>query len=163
MIEIEAAEMPARMGVAVAEFNQTITAPMRTAAVEVLESGGVTEVIVVEVAGALELPLASRALIERAGCAGVVAIGAVIKGETDHYEHVATEATRGIAQVALDTGCPVGNAILTVHEYDHALDRSRPGPGNKGAEAASATLDLARKLAGMESLISGGGDPPEVH
>jgi 6,7-dimethyl-8-ribityllumazine synthase len=119
---------------------------MRVAAVSVFEGAGVERVVVLEVAGALELPLASRSLIERHGCSGVVAIGAVIKGETDHYDHVATEATRGISQVALETGAPVGNAILTVHEYDHALERSRPGPGNKGAEAATAALDLARKL-----------------
>jgi 6,7-dimethyl-8-ribityllumazine synthase len=150
MIEIQPGDIPARMGVAVAAFNKPITDPMRAAAVAVFEAAGVEEVVVVEVFGALELPLASKALIERASCAGVVAIGAVIKGETDHYEHVATEATRGIAQVALETGCPVGNAILTVHEYDHALDRSRPGPGNKGAEAASAALDLARRLIAMD-------------
>jgi 6,7-dimethyl-8-ribityllumazine synthase len=150
MIEVQAGETPSRMGVAVAAFNKPITDPMRAAAIAVLESAGVGEVIVVEVAGALELPLAARGLIERADCAGVVAIGAVIKGETDHYEHVASEATRGIAQVALESGCPVGNAILTVHEYEHALDRARPGPGNKGAEAATAALELAQKLRGMD-------------
>lgn len=146
MIDIQPGEVPQRMGVAVSSFNEAITRPMRDAAVAVFEGAGVGEVVVVEVSGALELPLASSSLIKHHGCAGVVAIGAVIKGETDHYEYVAATATHGIARVALDTGAPVGNAILTVHEYDHAIERSRPGPGNKGTEAATATLDLARKL-----------------
>jgi 6,7-dimethyl-8-ribityllumazine synthase len=87
-------------------------------------------------------------LIDR-GCDGVVAVGAVIKGETDHYEYVCAEATRGIGEVALRTGRPVGNALLTVREYEHALERSRPGPGNKGAEAAEAVLTVCRGLAAL--------------
>ena len=150
MKELGTGPVPTTMGIAVAAFNEPITHPMRDAAVGALEAAGVAEVLVVEVAGALELPLAALHLIEQRGCAGVVAIGAVIKGETDHYQHVATEATRGIAEVGLRTGHPVGNAILTVHEYEHALERSRPGPGNKGAEAAEATLGLARLVGGPD-------------
>jgi len=120
---------------------------MREAAVKVLGDAGVTDIPIIEVPGALEIPVAALALIQRAGCDGVVAIGAVIKGETDHYEFVAGEATRGIGEVALRTGKPVGNAVLTVREYDHALERSRPGPGNKGAEAAGAVVALATALA----------------
>lgn len=141
--------VPERIGLAVSSFNATITNPMRDAALRVLKDAGVAEVPVFEVPGALEIPVAALALIERAGCAGVVAIGAVIKGETDHYEHVAKEATRGIGEVALRTGRPVANALLTVHEYDHALERSRPGPGNKGAEAALAVLAVARRLSSL--------------
>ena len=139
--------VPQRIGVVVSSFNAPITAPMRDAALRVLETAGVAEVPILEVSGALEIPVAALALLGRGGCAGVVAIGAVIKGETDHYEHVATEASRGIGEVALLTGKPVGNAVLTVREYEHAVERSRPGPGNKGGEAAEAVLALARRLA----------------
>ncbi|MEX1005250.1 MAG: 6,7-dimethyl-8-ribityllumazine synthase [Acidimicrobiia bacterium] len=139
--------VPRRVGVVVSSFNAPITAPMRDAAIRVLEAAGVEEVPVLEVSGALEIPVGALALLDKGGCAGVVAIGAVIKGETDHYEHVATETSRGIGEVALRTGKPVGNAVLTVREYDHAVERSRPGPGNKGAEAAEAVLALSRRLA----------------
>ena len=138
---------PRRIGIVCAQFNEPITRPMREAAVKVLGDAGVTDIPIIEVPGALEIPVAALALIQRAGCDGVVAIGAVIKGETDHYEFVAGEATRGIGEVALRTGKPVGNAVLTVREYDHALERSRPGPGNKGAEAAGAVVALATALA----------------
>lgn len=140
---------PGRIGIVCATFNAAITDPMREAAHKVLESSGVDEILVFEVPGALEIAVAARALIEEAGCEGVVAIGAVIKGETDHYEYVAAEASRGVAEVALRTGRPVGNALLTVREYDHAVERSRPGPGNKGAEAAEAVVAVARRLAGL--------------
>lgn len=141
-------ERPTRIGVVVSTFNGPITAPMRDAAVKTLNEAGVTEVPVFEVAGALEIPVAALALIER-GCDGVVAVGAVIKGETDHYEYVCAEAVRGIGEVALRTGRPVGNAVLTVREYEHAVERSRPGPGNKGAEAAEAVLTVCRGLAAL--------------
>jgi 6,7-dimethyl-8-ribityllumazine synthase len=135
-----------RIGLAVSTFNAPITEPMREAAIDVLSSSGVTDICLFEVLGALEIPVAALALIERAHCQGVVAIGAVIQGETDHYEHVAREATRGISEVALRTGRPVGNALLTVRVYEHAVDRSRRGPGNKGAEAAHAVMTVLRRL-----------------
>ncbi|MEX0756824.1 MAG: 6,7-dimethyl-8-ribityllumazine synthase [Acidimicrobiia bacterium] len=141
--------VPNRVGLAVSSFNAPITAPMRDAAHAVLSEAGVAEIPIFEVLGALELPVAALALIERGGCAGVVAIGAVIKGETDHYTYVAGEATRGIGEVALRTGRPVGNALLTVREYDHAFERSRPGPGNKAAEAAQAVLAVCRGIASL--------------
>lgn len=144
-----AGPVPERIGVVVSGFNDPITRPMRDEAVRVLTEAGVKEIPVFEVSGALEIPVAAQALIERGACAGVVAVGAVIKGETDHYEYVAAEATRGIGEVALRTGRPVGNALLTVREYEHAVERSRPGPGNKGGEAAEAVLAVARRLASL--------------
>ena len=141
--------VPERIGIVVSTFNDAVTSPMRQEAERVLKEAGVQEIPVLEVPGALEIPVAAQALIERAGCAGVVAIGAVIMGETDHYEHVARETVRGIGEVALRTGRPVGNAVLTVREYAHAVERSRPGPGNKGGEAADAVVLVARRLASL--------------
>lgn len=141
--------IPTRVGIVCSTFNAPITRPMLEAARRVLESAGVEEIPVFEVPGALEIPVAALALIQGMDCAGVVAIGAVIKGETDHYEFVAAEASRGIGEVALRTGRPVANALLTVREYEHAVERSRPGAGNKGAEAAEAVLVVTRRIAGM--------------
>ncbi len=146
-----AAGVPRRVGVAVATFNQPITEPLAAGALGVLHDLGVAEILVVEVPGALELPVAAAALAE-AGCEAVVAVGAVIEGETDHYRVVADQSARGLMDVAVRHRIPVGNAVLTVREYAHAVERSRPGPGNKGAEAAEAAVATARTLAGLAAL-----------
>ncbi len=138
--------VPARVGVVVATFNETITEALAQGAVAVLSEAGVEQIDIVRVPGALELGVTALALIE-AGCDAVVCIGAVIKGETDHYEYVCSESARAITEVGLRTGRPVGNAVLTVREYEHAVDRSQPGPSNKGAEAAEAVLTTYAAIA----------------
>jgi len=132
-----------RIGVVVAEFNQVITASLLEGAMTVLEDA--EEVVLMRVPGAWELPLAAQALANQ-GLDALVAIGAVIEGETDHYQFIATEATRGLANVMISTGVPIGNAVLTVRELEHARERSAPGPGNKGTEAAEAAIAMARSL-----------------
>jgi 6,7-dimethyl-8-ribityllumazine synthase len=144
-VDIEPGPLPRTVGIAVSTFNAPITNPMLEAALAVAERAGVEQTVVMRVPGAMELPLAAQALAE-SGCEAIVAIGAVIKGETDHYEYVAEHSTRGITDVSTSTGVPVGNALLTVRDYEHAVERSLPGPGNKGAEATQAAIDLARKL-----------------
>jgi 6,7-dimethyl-8-ribityllumazine synthase len=79
----------------------------------------------------------------------VVAVGAVIKGETDHYDVIVRESATGIMQASIDTGVPITNAVLAVHDYEQALDRSEPGPGNKAAEAARAAVEMGRRLRGL--------------
>lgn len=136
------------IGVAVSEFNQPITDRLLEGCLKALT--GTRAVKVMRVAGAWELALAALALAQ-GGCDGVVAIGAVIRGETDHYEVIVRESAAGLIRVSLDTGVPVTNAVLTVHDYPQALDRSEPGPGNKGAEAARAAVDMALRLRGLRS------------
>ena len=101
--------------------------------------------MVVHVPGAFELPVVV-ARLATAGYDAVVALGAVIAGETDHYEHVATQCAAGLRQVAITSGIPVGFGVLTARDPNHAAARSRPGPGNKGAEAAEAAVRTARAL-----------------
>ncbi|NIA24716.1 MAG: 6,7-dimethyl-8-ribityllumazine synthase [Gammaproteobacteria bacterium] len=134
-----------RVGVVVASFNRVITDGLLAGALEALEAAGTEQVTVVRVPGSLEVPLAARRLAQT-GYDAVVAIGAVIKGETDHYEHVGSQSIAGIASVSLSSGVPVGNAILTVTEFEHARDRSLPGPANKGLEAAKAVLAMVDAL-----------------
>lgn len=132
------------VGVVAASFNEFITKPLLEGALERLESLGVASVEVVKVAGALELaPLAAR-LASRHDA--VIAIGAVIEGETDHYAHVSEQASAGIARVSIDSGVPVANAVLTVRDVEQARDRSLPGPSNKGYEAADAAVVAANAL-----------------
>jgi 6,7-dimethyl-8-ribityllumazine synthase len=135
------------IGVVRSLFNASVTDGLLDGALRWLETAGVASVTVVDVPGAFELPLAAAAL-----CAdhdAVVALGAVIAGETDHYDHVARTACDGLMRVMLDTGVPVGLGLLTVRDPRHAVSRSLPGPDNKGAEAAAAaatTAALLRKL-----------------
>lgn len=134
-----------RVGIAVSTFNAVITEGLLAGALAALDEAGVEETTVVRVPGALEVPLVAQRLA-RAGMDAVVAIGAVIEGETDHYVHVAAQTSEGIRQVALDTGIPVTNAVLTVREFDHARERSLPGRANKGFEAAMAAVTTVNAL-----------------
>lgn len=134
-----------RVGVAVSSFNAVITDGLLVGALAALEESSVVDITVVRLPGALELPLAAQKLIA-AGMDAVVAIGAVIEGETDHYAHVTTQTMAGLQRVALDTGVPVANAVLTVRKFSHARDRSLPGQANKGYEAARAAIATVTAL-----------------
>lgn len=137
-----------RIGVAVADFNGSVTSGLLEGALEELRDSGCEDVLTVHVPGALELPLAARRLLD-AGCAGVVAIGAVIEGETDHYAHVATQSLAGLSQVMLESDRPITNAVLTVRDAQHAVERSGSDPSNKGREATNAllvTLEAFRRI-----------------
>lgn len=133
------------VGIAAARWNQAITDRLVDGAIERLAELGVEDITLLRVPGALELPLAARKLAE-AGCDAVVAIGTVVKGETDHYDIVVKESAHGISRVALDSGIPVANAILAVHDYDLALERAGSGDANKGVEAADAAVATANAL-----------------
>jgi 6,7-dimethyl-8-ribityllumazine synthase len=139
-----------RIGIAISSFNAAVTDGLFAGAMAALEESSVSDITVVRVPGSLELPAAAQKLV-RAGMDTVIAIGAVIEGETDHYTHVAGQTMEGLQRVALDSGVPVANAVLTVREYAHARDRSLPGKANKGYEAAQAaviTANAFRELAG---------------
>ena len=139
-----------KIGVAAARWNQSITDRLLDGALGRLEELGIDDVVLLRVPGALELPLASRELA-RAGCHGVVAIGAVVKGETDHYEIVVNESARGLTLASLETGVPITNAILAVHDYELAMARAGDGPDNKGMEAVDAAVEMATALAELRS------------
>ena len=136
------------IGIAVADWNSTITDLLLRGARHQLEALSVSEVTVLRVPGALELPLGAKALAE-SGCDGVVAVGAIVKGATDHYEIVVRESSAGLTTVALDTGVPVTNAILAVHRYEHATERAGADESNKGAGAAEAVVMMINALRGL--------------
>lgn len=137
------------IGVVAALWNQSITDRLVKEATRRLEELSAAEVTILRVPGALELPLAARKLAE-SGCDAVIAIGTVVKGETDHYDIVVRESARGISRVALDTGVPVANAILAVHDYELALERAGAGEANKGVEAVDAAVMTASALRALE-------------
>jgi 6,7-dimethyl-8-ribityllumazine synthase len=134
-----------RVAVLYAGFNPRVVDGLLEGACEALDAMEAAEVRRERVPGAFELPLAAKAAAI-AGFDAVVALGAVIRGETDHYEHIAREAASGLAAVALETGVPVGFGVLTVADEAQALARSAPGPENKGAEAARAAIAMVHVL-----------------
>jgi 6,7-dimethyl-8-ribityllumazine synthase len=138
------------VGVVAAQWNQAIVDRLLEGALQRLEKAGVDQVTVVRVPGALELPIAALKLVQQ-GCDAIVALGAVIKGETDHYEIVVRESARGISSVALETGVPVANGILAVHDYSHAVERAGTGDANKGVEAVEAALSTANAIRDLEA------------
>ncbi|MGE0454094.1 MAG: 6,7-dimethyl-8-ribityllumazine synthase [Vicinamibacteria bacterium] len=141
----------ARVALVRAAFNRRVVDGLAAGARQALaEAGGrAGDLEEIEVPGAFELPLACRAaaLSGRFDC--VVALGAVIQGETDHYQHVAEQASAGLMRAALDSGVPLGFGVLTVREERQALARSAPGPENKGAEAMRAALAMLATLRGL--------------
>jgi len=104
---------------------------------------------VFDVPGAFELPPAARFLAETGRYAGIACLGAVIRGETDHYDYVCSEAARGIMDVQLTTGVPCAFGVLTVENMDQALARTGGGKRDQGAHAAEAVVTLARLKASL--------------
>ncbi|KAA3636460.1 MAG: 6,7-dimethyl-8-ribityllumazine synthase [Armatimonadetes bacterium] len=134
-----------RVGVVTSQFNSSITRGLREGAVAWLEEADAGEILVIDAPGAFELPLIAQKLAET-GYDAVVCLGAVIEGDTDHYEHVAGRTSEGLMRVQLDTGVPVAFGVLTVRNPEHAIERSTPGEHNKGREAAAAAVMAANIL-----------------
>jgi len=134
----------------VGRFYEELARRLVTGATQVFTEAGAS-VELHEVPGAFELPLAAKYCAESGRYAGVACLGAVIRGETDHYEYVCNEAAGGIARVALDTGVPCAFGVLTVDTMEQALERTGEGKRHQGEDAARAVLRMAalrRELAG---------------
>lgn len=136
-----------KVGVVTARFNWEITSKLESGAIEQLQALGVTNnnIVLVRVPGAVEIPLATKALLDR-GCAGVVALGAVIRGETSHYDYVCNSVERGISQIMLEYKKPVAFGVLTTENEEQALDRIGGAHGHKGREAAEVVLEMMNLL-----------------
>ena len=141
------------IAIVVARFNQIVTGYLLDGAREALRRHGVADddVDVAWVPGSFEIPLMAKRLGETGRYAAVICIGAVIRGETDHYDHVAGSVTSGIARVGLDTGVPMIFGVLTTDTVEQALNRSGLKAGNNGYHAAVAAIEMATLLAKVES------------
>jgi 6,7-dimethyl-8-ribityllumazine synthase len=140
-----------RVAIACGRFNDLITERLLAGARDGLVRHGVDEASITEawVPGAFELPLAASRLASSGEYDAVICLGAVIRGATGHYEHVAGQCAAGIARVALDTGVPVVFGVLTTETIEQALERAGTKAGNKGYESAETALemvDLLRQL-----------------
>ena len=121
-------------------------------ALDTLKRHGVSEenIRVVRVPGAFEIPLAVKRLAAQKKDDAIIALGAVIRGGTPHFEYVSSESSKGVAQVSLDYDVPVANGILTVNSIEQAVERSGTKMGNKGAEAALSVLEMVSLLKQLE-------------
>jgi 6,7-dimethyl-8-ribityllumazine synthase len=132
-----------RFAIAVGRFYEDLAQRLVAGAQRVFAEAGVGEADVFDVPGAFELPLAARYLADSGRYEGIACLGAVIRGETDHYDYVCAEAARGIQDVQLRTGVPCAFGVLTVENMDQALARTGGGKRDQGAHAAQAVLTLA--------------------
>jgi 6,7-dimethyl-8-ribityllumazine synthase len=133
-----------RFGVVVSRWNSFITERLLQGALDALRRSGCREedIMVVRVPGAFEIPSQARTLAESGKYDAIVTLGCLIRGETTHYEHIATEVTRGIGQSAQETGVPHTYGVLTCETLEQALDRAGLKAGNKGFEAAISAVEM---------------------
>ena len=136
------------VGVIVARFNEVITRKLLDSAVETLIRHGVRDedITVSWVPGAFELPVVAKALAKSGRYQAVICLGAVIRGETSHYDLVASQAAGGISSVALETGVPTIFGVLTTENMEQALNRAGGKSGNMGANTAAAAIETARLI-----------------
>lgn len=132
-----------RIAIVCARFNDHIGLELLAGARRGLDRLGTTDIVEEWVPGAFEVPLAAKVLAQSGRFDAVVTLGAVIRGETAHFEFVAGECARGIQQAQLDTGVPIMFGVLTVDTEQQARDRSGPGIDNKGDEAAVGAVEMA--------------------
>jgi 6,7-dimethyl-8-ribityllumazine synthase len=140
---------PGRFAVVAARFNQLIVESLVAGACDGLRRHGVAEdaIDVAWVPGSFEIPMVAQRLAASKKYAAVICLGAIIRGETGHYDHVASAATSGIAQVGLTTGVPVIFGVLTCDTVEQALNRAGLKSGNKGFEAALTAIEMVNLVA----------------
>jgi 6,7-dimethyl-8-ribityllumazine synthase len=133
----------AAYAIAVARFYEDLAERLTAGAMSAFSEEGVSEIEVLDVPGAFELPLAASYAAASGRFAGVACLGAVIRGETDHYDFVCAEAARGVMQVQLQTGVPCAFGVLTCNSMEQALARSGGDKRDQGRHAAQAVMRLA--------------------
>jgi len=137
-----------RLAIVAGRFNAHVTAPLLDGALATLEAHGLDRdaVPVYWVPGAFEIPLLAKRLACSGTVDGVICLGAVIRGETAHFEYVAGECAAGVTRASLDTGVPVAFGVLTVEDREQAFDRVGGAEGHKGEEAAATAIEMVSLL-----------------
>jgi 6,7-dimethyl-8-ribityllumazine synthase len=144
-----------RFAVVVSRFNEEITGGLLEGALDTLEQAEVSsdDITVVRVPGAFEIPLVAMRLAETGQFDAVVTIGCLIKGDTMHFEYIASACSQGIVHASTATGVPIAFGVLTTLTEEQAMARSEPGPENKGREAALAAIEMATLLQQLDREI----------
>ena len=151
VIEGDLIATTASITIVVARFNELVVDSLLKGALDALKRHGVQDsnVTIVKVPGAFELPLAAKKAAEQEGCDAVIVLGAVIRGGTPHFDYVAGQAASGIAQVGRDANKPVIFGVLTTDSIEQAIERSGTKAGNKGADAAVTAIEMISLLRKM--------------
>jgi len=144
-----------RFAIVVSRFNDFVTAPLLAGALDALAKQGADskQVDVVHVPGAWEIPIAARAIAMNKNHDAIICLGAVIKGDTPHFDYVANEAARGIANASAETGMPMAFGVLTTNTVEQAVDRAGGKSGNKGFDAAMTAIEMANLLRQLRTRI----------
>jgi len=144
IIEGDFATPEGRFAIIAGRFNAFVVDPLVAGAVDALKRHGVGEdaIDLVRVPGAWEIPQAARRVAQSGKYAAVIALGAVIRGATPHFDYVAGEAAKGLSQAAAETGVPVAFGVLTTDSIEQAIERAGTKAGNKGADAAMSALEM---------------------
>lgn len=142
-----------KYAIVVGRFNAFVVESLLEGALDTLKRHGVSEdnIRIIRVPGAFEIPLAVKKIAGQKKDDAIVALGAVIRGGTPHFEYVSAESSKGIAQVMMDYDLPVANGILTVNTIEQAVERSGTKAGNKGAEAAMSALEMVSLMRRLEA------------
>ena len=140
-----------RVGIVAARFNEFIVSKLLSGCEDGLLRHGVRseDIAVAWVPGAFEIPLAAQAMAKSRKYDAVIALGAVIRGATSHYDYVCAEVSKGVANVSLNTGVPVLFGVLTTDTIEQAIERAGTKAGNKGAECAQGAIEMVNLLRGM--------------
>ena len=148
MIEGQFTDVNGRYAIVVGRYNHFVVDSLVEGALDTLARYGIKEenITVIRVPGAYEIPLAAQAIAEKGVVDAIIALGAVIRGATSHFDYVAGESASGLSKVQLDTGVPCSFVVLTVETIEQAIERSGAKGGNKGVEAAIAAIEMVSVL-----------------
>ncbi len=153
VIEGDFVNVDGKYTIVVGRFNAFVVESLLDGALDTLKRHGVKEdnIRVIRVPGAFEIPLAVQKVAQQKKDDAIIALGAVIRGGTPHFEYVSGESSKGVLQVMMDHDMPVSNGILTVNSIEQAVERSGTKMGNKGAEAALSALEMVSMLRQLEA------------
>jgi 6,7-dimethyl-8-ribityllumazine synthase len=137
-----------RIGIAVSRFNSFITDKLLDGALDALKRNGVKKenIEIAKTPGSFELPLVAKGMAKSKRFDALLCLGAVIKGDTPHHEYIASEVTKGLAQISLEYEIPVSFGVLTTENLEQAIERAGTKSGNKGYEAATTAIEMANLL-----------------
>jgi 6,7-dimethyl-8-ribityllumazine synthase len=154
VLEGQLAAQGLRFAIVVSRFNSLVTQRLLDGALDALRRHGADEnaITVVYVPGSFEIPLAAKRLAQSGAFDAVICLGCIIRGDTPHFEYVASEAAKGIAQVALETSVPTIFGVVTADTLEQALERAGAKAGNRGFEAAMTAMEMANL---MRQLLAG--------
>jgi len=153
IIEGELLARDLRFGIIAARFNDFVVEPLIRGALDALKRHGVGEkqVDLVRVPGAFDIPIVARKMALSNRYDALVALGAVIRGQTPHFDYVAGECAGGVARIALESGVPIAFGVLTTDTAEQAVDRAGGKAGNKGADAALVAVEMANLLRRLDN------------